>query len=133
FNRIFLRTLRAIRDLRRYGPSVIAKKGGQLNLAEQQVNLAGAGRDDRRPPRAAWGILFLRPPSRSAPRGGYLGARNRSGTQRTGQAWPVSSGDFLHPFQRVPASQFRRVSQWTPGKALGGHRSSRRAGVPNKK
>jgi len=43
FNRIFLRTLRALRDLRRDGPTVIVKKGGQLNVAEQQVNLAGGG------------------------------------------------------------------------------------------
>jgi hypothetical protein len=43
FNRIFLRTLRALRDLRRYGPTVIVKKGGQLNVAEQQVNLNSAG------------------------------------------------------------------------------------------
>jgi hypothetical protein len=43
FNRIFLRTLRALSDLRRHGPTVIVKKGGQLNVAEQQVNLAGGG------------------------------------------------------------------------------------------
>jgi hypothetical protein len=40
FNRIFLRTLRALRDLRRYDPTVIVKKGGQLNVAEQQVIVA---------------------------------------------------------------------------------------------
>jgi hypothetical protein len=43
FNRIFLRTLRALRDLRRYGATVIVKRGGQLNVAEQQVNMAGGG------------------------------------------------------------------------------------------
>jgi hypothetical protein len=41
FNRIFLRKLRALCDLRRNGPKVIVTKGGQLNVAEQQVNLAG--------------------------------------------------------------------------------------------
>jgi hypothetical protein len=41
FNRIFLRTLRALCDLRRNGPKVIVTKGGQLNVAEQQVNVAG--------------------------------------------------------------------------------------------
>jgi hypothetical protein len=43
FKRIFLRTLRALCDLRRNGPKVIVKKGGQLNVAEQQVNVAGGG------------------------------------------------------------------------------------------
>ena len=40
FNRIAVRTLRALRDLRRYvGPVVV--QGGQVNIAEQQVNVAG--------------------------------------------------------------------------------------------
>jgi hypothetical protein len=43
FNRIFLRTLRALCDLRRNGPKVIVKRGGQLNVADQQVNVAGRG------------------------------------------------------------------------------------------
>lgn len=42
WNRIFLRTLRQMRDLRRY-PSVIINKGGQVNVAQNQVNAQGAG------------------------------------------------------------------------------------------
>jgi hypothetical protein len=40
FNRIFLRTLRALRDLRRQNSAVIHQSGGQLNVAQQQVNVA---------------------------------------------------------------------------------------------
>jgi hypothetical protein len=43
FNKIFLRTLRALRDLRRQSPPVILQSGGQLNVAQQQVNVAGQG------------------------------------------------------------------------------------------
>ena len=39
FNRIFLRTLRALCDMRRHSNPVIVQKGGQMNLAQQQVNL----------------------------------------------------------------------------------------------
>jgi len=42
FNRIFLRTLRALRDLRRFAGPVIVQNGGQLNVANQQVNIAGS-------------------------------------------------------------------------------------------
>lgn len=45
FSRLFLRTLRALCDLRRYAPSVtIQNLGGQVNVAAQQVvaNAAGA-------------------------------------------------------------------------------------------
>jgi hypothetical protein len=38
FNRIFLRTLRALRDLRRYGP-VVVHQAGQVNVGQQQVNV----------------------------------------------------------------------------------------------
>jgi hypothetical protein len=38
FNRIFLRTLRALRDLRRYGP-VVVHQAGQINVGQQQVNV----------------------------------------------------------------------------------------------
>jgi hypothetical protein len=38
FNRIFLRTLRALRDLRRYAPSVTIQNAGQVNIGAQQVN-----------------------------------------------------------------------------------------------
>jgi hypothetical protein len=42
FNRIFLRTLRALCDMRRHSNPVIVQKGGQMNLAQQQVNLSTA-------------------------------------------------------------------------------------------
>ncbi len=42
FNRIFLRTLRALRDLRRYVPTVTITGAQQVNIGQQQVNLAGA-------------------------------------------------------------------------------------------
>ena len=40
YNRIFLRTLRALCDMRRHGGPVIVQKGGQMNVAQQQVNVA---------------------------------------------------------------------------------------------
>lgn len=41
FNRIFLRTLRALRDLRRYTPhTVVVQNAGQVNVGRQQVNMA---------------------------------------------------------------------------------------------
>ena len=42
FNRLFLRTLRALRDLRRYAPPVIVQNAGQVNVGAQQVNV-GSG------------------------------------------------------------------------------------------
>jgi hypothetical protein len=36
----FLRTLKALRDLRRYAPTVIVKRAGQVNVGGQQVNVA---------------------------------------------------------------------------------------------
>jgi hypothetical protein len=42
FNRLFARTLRALRDLRRYTPQVVVQNVGQLNLAQSQVNVARA-------------------------------------------------------------------------------------------
>src|SRR5262249_2722931 len=41
FNRIFLRILRALRDLRRYALAVIVQNAGQVNVAGQQVNVSG--------------------------------------------------------------------------------------------
>ena len=41
FNRLLLRTLRALRDLRRYGPSVTVQNAAQVNIGGQQVNMAG--------------------------------------------------------------------------------------------
>jgi hypothetical protein len=40
YNRQFLRVLRQMRDLRRYSPVVIQNNGGQVNLANQQVNVS---------------------------------------------------------------------------------------------
>jgi hypothetical protein len=39
YNRQFLRTLRQLRDLRRYTPPVIVNNGGQVNVANQQMNV----------------------------------------------------------------------------------------------
>jgi hypothetical protein len=39
YNRQFLRVLRQLRDLRRYAPPVIVNNGGQVNVANQQVNV----------------------------------------------------------------------------------------------
>lgn len=41
-NRMFLRTLRQMRDLRRYAPPVIVNNGGQVNVANRQVNVTAA-------------------------------------------------------------------------------------------
>jgi hypothetical protein len=43
FNRLFLRTLRQIRDLRRYTPPMVINNPGQVNIASQQVNTSGNG------------------------------------------------------------------------------------------
>lgn len=40
YNRMFLRVLRQLRDLRRYSPPIIVNNGGQVNLANQQVNVS---------------------------------------------------------------------------------------------
>ena len=40
FNRIMLRTLRSLRDLRRYTPPVIVRHAEQVNVGEQQINLS---------------------------------------------------------------------------------------------
>lgn len=39
FNKIFLRTLRALQDMRRNKQGVVVKNAGQVNFAAQQVNL----------------------------------------------------------------------------------------------
>lgn len=39
FNRIFLRTLRALCEMRRHSNPVIVQNGGQMNVAHQQVNV----------------------------------------------------------------------------------------------
>ena len=43
FNRLVLRTLRALRDLRRYAPSVVVQNAGQVNIGERQVNISSQG------------------------------------------------------------------------------------------
>lgn len=40
FHRLAMRTLRALRDLRRYAPTVSIQSAGQVNIGEQQVNLS---------------------------------------------------------------------------------------------
>jgi hypothetical protein len=40
FNKIFLRSLRALRDLRRYNRPVIVQNAGQVNVGGQQVNVS---------------------------------------------------------------------------------------------
>jgi hypothetical protein len=40
FHRIMMRTLRALRDLRRCAPKVVVKNAAQVNVGEQQVNVA---------------------------------------------------------------------------------------------
>jgi hypothetical protein len=42
FNRLFARTLRALRDLRRYTPQVVVQNVSQLNLAQSQLNIGRA-------------------------------------------------------------------------------------------
>jgi hypothetical protein len=45
FNRLFLRTLRALREHRKYaGPPVVVQNAGQVNVAQQQVNVAATDR-----------------------------------------------------------------------------------------
>ncbi len=46
FQRQFLRLLKAYRDQRRILGTVVVAAGGQLNVAEQQVNVTAAGDDD---------------------------------------------------------------------------------------
>jgi hypothetical protein len=40
-NRIFMRALRQLRDLRRYAPAIIVRHAQQVNVGEQQVNVGG--------------------------------------------------------------------------------------------
>ncbi len=42
FNRLFTRTLRALRDLRRYAPHVVVQHAEQVNLAQAQINVGPA-------------------------------------------------------------------------------------------
>jgi hypothetical protein len=40
-HRLFLRALRALQDRRRLGLPVVVRRANQVNIAQQQVNLAG--------------------------------------------------------------------------------------------
>ena len=42
-NKTFLRTLRALRDLRRFSPTIFINNANQVNVGGQQVNQQGAG------------------------------------------------------------------------------------------
>lgn len=45
FNRLYLRTLRALCNLRKVSPAVVVQNlGGQVNIGEQQVNVAPGGK-----------------------------------------------------------------------------------------
>ncbi len=46
FNRLFLRTLRALADLRRRSQPVVIRRAGQVNVGRQQVNLTREGTDE---------------------------------------------------------------------------------------
>lgn len=47
FNRLYLRTLRALRDYRRYAlPAVVVQNAGQVNVGQQQVNVAATPATD---------------------------------------------------------------------------------------
>jgi hypothetical protein len=53
YNRTYLRTLRALRDLRRYTPAVIVQNAGQVNVGGQQVNMRnGDGHAKAKRPRS---------------------------------------------------------------------------------
>jgi len=43
FNRLYLRTLRSLRDLRRMTPSITVQNAGQVNVGSQQVNVTSNG------------------------------------------------------------------------------------------
>ena len=43
FQRMFMRSLRALRDLRRYAPKITIHNQGQVNIGEQQVNQVTRG------------------------------------------------------------------------------------------
>ena len=64
FNKLFLRTLRSLRDLRRYGP-VIVQNPAQVNIGTQQVNTVQQHEADR----SIAGAVASVPPLRQRPRG----------------------------------------------------------------
>ncbi len=44
YQRMFMRSLRALRDLRRYTPRIMIHNQGQVNIGQQQVNQVEAGK-----------------------------------------------------------------------------------------
>ncbi len=50
FHRMFLRTLRALRDFRRYAGPVIVQQAGQVNIGDQLVNVAAPAGASSSPP-----------------------------------------------------------------------------------
>ena len=55
FSRMFVRNLRALRDLRRLAPTIVVQNAGQVNVGEQQVNVT-----DRPPPQPIGGSIVDR-------------------------------------------------------------------------
>ncbi len=53
FNRLFLRTVRALRDFRRYSPSVIVQNADQVNVGGQQVNISSRKKSPKKKKRRA--------------------------------------------------------------------------------
>jgi hypothetical protein len=41
-HRLYLRTLRALQDQRQLQPAVVVRRAGQVNVAQQQINVAAA-------------------------------------------------------------------------------------------
>jgi hypothetical protein len=41
-HRLYLRTLRALQDQRRLQPPVVVRRAGQVNVAQQQINVAAS-------------------------------------------------------------------------------------------
>ena len=44
YHRMFVRSLRALRDLRRYNPTIVVQNVGQVNVGQEQVNVANRER-----------------------------------------------------------------------------------------
>jgi len=57
FNRLFMRTLRGLRDLRRYATKVTIQRAQQVNIGEQQVNVAGDVKESETGPKRGADVL----------------------------------------------------------------------------
>jgi hypothetical protein len=44
YNKIYLRSLRALRDMRRDAPKVVVQNASQVNVGAQQINMNGAAK-----------------------------------------------------------------------------------------